>query len=123
MAVRYDEELSETESIEKKKELLTELNVGQSVENVCFSSTVQNAWARGQQLTVHGWVYSVKNGLLKDLIQPPISSIQQVHQLFHLNRCAVTPTTRTAENQITMNKHTHTTTASADATASIEKKQ
>lgn len=86
VAVRYDSQLSGSSDLDAKKELLTELNVGQSVENVCFSSTVQNAWARGQKLTVHGWVYAVKNGLLKDLIMPPIDNIKQVHQLFHMNR-------------------------------------
>ncbi|QFU75012.1 carbonate dehydratase [Halioglobus maricola] len=46
---------------------LVELNVEHQVANVCHSSIVQNAWARGQSLSVHGWVYSLKDGLLRDL--------------------------------------------------------
>lgn len=47
--------------------LLCELNVKAQVANVCQGTIVQNAWARGQPLTVHGWIYSVRDGLLKDL--------------------------------------------------------
>ena len=43
------------------------LNVKEQVAHVCQTTTVQNAWARGQALAVHGLVYSLKEGLLKDL--------------------------------------------------------
>jgi len=56
--------------------LLCELNVKAQVANVCHGTIVQNAWARGQQLTVHGWVYSVRDGLLKDLYTTISSSDQ-----------------------------------------------
>ncbi|WP_020408081.1 carbonate dehydratase [Hahella ganghwensis] len=46
---------------------LCELNVAQQVHNVCRTSIVQNAWHRGQFLAVHGWVYGLKDGLIKDL--------------------------------------------------------
>jgi carbonic anhydrase len=46
---------------------LCELNVIQQVHNVASDVFVQDAWARGQDLRVHGWVYSLANGLLKDL--------------------------------------------------------
>ena len=38
-----------------------------SVLNVCQTTIVQDAWNRGQELTVHGWVYGVHDGLLRDL--------------------------------------------------------
>ncbi len=44
-----------------------EFNVMQQVRNVCHTTIVQGAWRRGQQLAVHGWVYGLTNGLLKDL--------------------------------------------------------
>lgn len=47
--------------------LLCELNVMSQVANVCHTSIAQKAWANGQSLDVHGWVYSLKDGLLKDL--------------------------------------------------------
>jgi carbonic anhydrase len=44
-----------------------ELNVIEQVWNVCHTTIVQDAWARGQELSVHGWIYGIHNGLLKDL--------------------------------------------------------
>lgn len=46
---------------------LSELNVMTQVRNICHTSIVQNAWVAGQPLVVHGWVYDVGCGLLKDL--------------------------------------------------------
>ena len=46
---------------------LTELNVIRQVRNVASDVFVQDAWARGQELSVHGWVYSLGNGLVTDL--------------------------------------------------------
>ena len=52
---------------EDRLDLLCELNVMTQVSHVCHTTIAQNAWARGQKLAVHGWVYSLKDGLLKDL--------------------------------------------------------
>lgn len=46
---------------------LCDLNVVEQVVNVCRTTVVQDAWARGQDVTVHGWVYDVRDGLLNDL--------------------------------------------------------
>ena len=46
---------------------LCELNVIEQVCNVCETTIVQNAWERGQKLSVHGWLYSISDGLLQDL--------------------------------------------------------
>lgn len=46
---------------------LCELNVIEQVMNVCETTIVQDAWARGQQLAIHGWIYSLKDGLLRDM--------------------------------------------------------
>jgi carbonic anhydrase len=50
-----------------RADALCELNVVQQVVNVCRTTTVQDAWRRGQKLAVHGWVYSLKDGLLQEL--------------------------------------------------------
>jgi carbonic anhydrase len=53
---------------------LVELNVVKQVKNVASDVFVQDAWARGQSLHVHGWVYSIANGLVNDLnitVGPP----------------------------------------------------
>jgi carbonic anhydrase len=46
---------------------LCELNVIEQVANVCQTTVVRDAWSRGQELAVHGWVYGLKDGLLRDL--------------------------------------------------------
>ncbi|WP_431479426.1 carbonic anhydrase [Massilia eburnea] len=53
--------------IGKQSERLCELNVVEQVTNVCATTIVQDAWERGQELTVHGFVYGLKDGLLNDL--------------------------------------------------------
>jgi len=47
--------------------LLCELNVIEQVVNVCQTTIVQQAWERGQELSVHGWIYGLEDGLLRDL--------------------------------------------------------
>jgi carbonic anhydrase len=50
-----------------RHDLLCELNVIEQVVNVAQTTVVQDCWSRGQPLTLHGWVYGLKDGLLKDL--------------------------------------------------------
>lgn len=49
-------------------DLLCELNVAKSVNNICHTTIVQNAWARGQQLSVHGWCYRLTDGIIRYLV-------------------------------------------------------
>jgi len=51
----------------KKINRLCELNVVSQVSNLCQSIPVKNAWEAGQPLMVHGWIYNIEDGLLKDL--------------------------------------------------------
>ncbi len=51
----------------RRLDALVELNVIEQVVNVCQSTVLQDAWSRGQQVSVHGWVYGVHDGLLQDL--------------------------------------------------------
>jgi len=46
---------------------LCELNVIEQAVNVCQTTIVRDAWERGQELAVHGWIYGLKDGLLRDL--------------------------------------------------------
>jgi carbonic anhydrase len=52
---------------ECRHDRLCELNVIEQVVNVCQTTVVHDAWARGQDVSVHGWVYSVQDGLIRDL--------------------------------------------------------
>lgn len=68
---------------EKRLNLLCEINVRQQVLNICHTSIVQNAWREGRQLSVHGWIYSIADGLLKDL-GFTIDNAQALEPIYHL---------------------------------------
>ncbi|MCK4994942.1 MAG: carbonate dehydratase [Candidatus Omnitrophica bacterium] len=51
----------------EKVNLLCELNVIEQAANICHTTIVQSAWKSGQELAVHGWIYSIEDGILKDL--------------------------------------------------------
>ncbi len=51
----------------KAADRLCELNVIEQVLNVCHTTIVRNAWEQGQELAVHGWVYGLRDGLIRDL--------------------------------------------------------
>jgi carbonic anhydrase len=50
-----------------REDRLCELNVAAQVANVCHTTIVQDAWRRGLPLTIHGWIYKLADGLLRDL--------------------------------------------------------
>ncbi|RJE77806.1 carbonic anhydrase [Pseudoalteromonas sp. MSK9-3] len=54
-------------AVQKQCDALCELNVIDQVRNVCQTNIVQDAWRRGQNLTIHGWVYGLADGLLHEL--------------------------------------------------------
>ncbi len=60
-------ELLESFDEEERHDRLCELNVIEQVSNVCATTIVQHAWESGQDLTVHGWVYRLENGIIRDL--------------------------------------------------------
>ncbi|MEN3371786.1 carbonate dehydratase [Dechloromonas sp. ZS-1] len=65
----HNKHLAEVDRLapEKRHDRLCELNVLEQVVNVCHNTVVQDAWARGQNLTVHGWIYGLKDGHMHDL--------------------------------------------------------
>ena len=64
---QYQAELDPVADEAKRLDLLCELNVREQVRNVCRTSIVGDAWAKGQPLAVHGWIYGLHDGLLRDL--------------------------------------------------------
>lgn len=50
-----------------QEDVLCEMNVIEQVGNVAMSNVMQDAWSRGQKVTVHGWCYGLKDGLVKDM--------------------------------------------------------
>ncbi len=65
--LRHTDQLESIEDPTARLDRLCELNVVEQVVNVCRTTIVEDAWSRGQDLSVHGWVYGLSNGLLRDL--------------------------------------------------------
>ncbi len=67
VAEKYDAALKKIVDDEQRLALLCELNVIEQTVNVCQTTIVQDAWASGQELYVHGWIYGLQDGLLRDM--------------------------------------------------------
>jgi carbonic anhydrase len=67
--------------LQQRVNALCELNVLEQARNACQTTVVQDAWARGQEVVVHGWVYGLHNGLLEDL-QITAAASEQVNPAF-----------------------------------------
>jgi carbonic anhydrase len=65
--LKYRGTLDPIADFDRRFDTLCELNVVEQVENLCRTTVVQNAWKSGQPLAVHGWIYRVDDGLLRDL--------------------------------------------------------
>ena len=63
----YKDELLRIADESERLDRLCELNVIEQVKSVSRTTIVQNAWQRGQDLAVHGWIYGLQDGLLRDL--------------------------------------------------------
>lgn len=77
----HREEIDAIDDEHARFDRMCELNVVEQVANVCHSSIVQNAWKMGQELSVHGWCYSLENGLITDLKRTVSSSEESIEQL------------------------------------------
>ncbi|MGH9901283.1 MAG: carbonate dehydratase [Pyrinomonadaceae bacterium] len=64
---KHEAELAAIDDESRRLDRLCELNVIEQVINVCQTTIVQGAWERGQALAVHGWIYALEDGLLRDL--------------------------------------------------------
>jgi carbonic anhydrase len=64
----HADELEQIKDEDQRCDRLVELNVVENVYNLCKTSIVQNAWKHGQELSVHGWVYSISTGKITDMM-------------------------------------------------------
>jgi carbonic anhydrase len=65
--VHHRATLAQLPDEKQRHDRLCELNVIEQVVNVCHTTVVREAWSRGQELAVHGWIYGLGDGLLRDL--------------------------------------------------------
>jgi len=73
--------MEQFEDFDEKCDRLCELNVVEQVMNVVSTSVVQEDWDRGQELSVHGWIYGIHNGLVNDL-NMTLANIEEANSVY-----------------------------------------
>ncbi len=76
--IRFNEESFVGLNSDEKFNQLCELNVKEQVKNICNTTMVKNAWENGQELSIHGWIYNIEDGILNEL-EPCITSLEEVN--------------------------------------------
>ena len=80
---QHQQELDELTDREQQLDRLCELNVIEQVANVSHTNIVQDAWKRGQALAIHGWIFSIADGILHDL-KATRTGVEQVQPIYRL---------------------------------------
>ncbi len=78
-------ELDAITDVNERTRRFIELNVIEQVNDLSKTSIVQNAWKNGQTLHLHGWVYDLKDGIIKDL-DVNYTSTKDLHAVYHLDK-------------------------------------
>jgi carbonic anhydrase len=78
---RHHADILQRADASQRVDRLCELNVIEQARNVCETTIVQDAWARGQALSVHAWIYALKDGLLRDL-RFTVTAPTEVHSAY-----------------------------------------
>lgn len=80
----YKEHRAELEQLDERERIdrLCELNVIEQVRNLAKTTIIQAAWDRGQQLKIHGWVYSIEDGLVRDM-NVSVSDKASLEAIYH----------------------------------------
>jgi carbonic anhydrase len=63
----HEQKLSGIQDADERLNKLCELNVSEQVQNIARTTIVQDAWRRGHDVKLHGWIYGLKDGLISDL--------------------------------------------------------
>ncbi|AIY64008.1 carbonate dehydratase [Pseudoalteromonas piratica] len=79
---KYELELNNTSCAQQKFDRLCEINVIEQVKNVCQTNIVMDAWERNQELEVHGWIYGLADGHIRDL-ETSISGANNVAKIYN----------------------------------------
>ena len=81
--MRHKDELEAVDDESERADRLCELNVLAQVENICHTTIIQDAWARKQNVSVHGFIFGLNDGLLHDL-SVRVTRSAQTEELFRL---------------------------------------
>jgi carbonic anhydrase len=74
--------LLENVAPEKRGDMLVDLNVVEQVVNLCVSTVMVDAWAKGQKVRIHGWAFGVHDGLLQDL-RVSVDGTEAIEPTYH----------------------------------------
>lgn len=88
VAQKHSALLAQSATAEHRHAVLCDLNAIEQAINVCQSTVVRDAWARGQTLSVHGWVYALRDGLLRALT-PGIAGMAAIEPTYQAALAAV----------------------------------
>ena len=80
----HHKELDAIEDKTQRARRFVEVNVMEQVHDLCKTSIVQNAWKNKQPLHVHGWVYDIHDGIIKDL-DVSFTCTKDLHKVYHLD--------------------------------------
>jgi carbonic anhydrase len=86
---KHEKNLADAGSNPQTFDRFCELNVIEQVANVCQTTIVCDAWERGQELAVHGWIYGLKDGLLRDL-NTTVEKAEETRPAYHAAISALT---------------------------------
>jgi carbonic anhydrase len=86
---KHDARVATLTDMSQRIDRLCELNVIEQVTNVCHTTVVRDAWDRGQALSVHGWVYGLTDGLVRDL-DATVSNPVEIRVAYHAALAALT---------------------------------
>ncbi|VVE64337.1 carbonate dehydratase [Pandoraea captiosa] len=81
---RHVDQIDALPSRDSRHDRLCELNVIEQVVNICHTTVLRDAWARNQPVTVHGWVYGLRDGLVRDL-RMSVNSLEALPRVY--DRC------------------------------------
>lgn len=85
LVLQNKNDLEKLGDIDNKTNRLCELNVVRQVQNLAHTTIVQECWDRGQPLSVHGWIYGLTDGRVKDM-QTTLSTKQQLNEIYQYGR-------------------------------------
>ncbi len=80
----HNTELDKCKNDEERNRRLTELNVIEQVYNLCKTSIIQSSWENKKPLHVHGWVYDVSVGIIKDL-DVTVRDVSEMHAIYKID--------------------------------------
>jgi carbonic anhydrase len=93
---KHEHSLAACASEAAASDRLCELNVIEQVANVCQTTIARDAWERGQELHIHGWIYGIKDGLLSDL-RTTVSDFREAASVYEAAMAALTEPRRLKE--------------------------